>query len=65
MTLRKKLRITSLIMLIVAVLFVGFALRHPEMGVLATLISVETTWVFYKSYVGVIIGLFVVSFFVK
>ena len=68
MNLRKKLRIASLIMLIVAVLFVSFALWHPEMNavdIIGVRISLEATWVFYKSYVAIMVGLFIVSFFVK
>ena len=68
MNLRKNLRVASLIMLIVAFLFVGFALQHPEMGwvdIIGVPISLEATWLFYKAYVIVLAGLFIVSFFVK
>ena len=63
------LRIISLIMLIVAILFLTHALMHPEAGstfcLLGIPIGVAVWQIFYVVYVAVMTVLFVISFFCK
>lgn len=69
MNLKVILRICSLIMLIVAVIFLAYALTHPEAGTvfyIGTLrIGAELWRVFYLIYLAVMVALFGASFFVK
>ena len=61
---KKKLRIISLIMLVIAVIFVTIAFL--SMGSTITLpFTVEQLHVFYKTYLIVMVLLFVASFCVK
>jgi hypothetical protein len=66
---KKVLRIISGIMLIVAILFLIYAMMHPEGGSVFYIFGVPIgsgIWrAFYAVYVTVMIGLFVASFFVK
>lgn len=62
------LRVISLVMLIVAIVFLSIALTHPEFGSVFYIgnlrIGVEIWWAFYIIYAVVMVGLFVASFFV-
>lgn len=62
------LRTISVIMLIVAIVFLVFALSHPEAGTvfhIGNLTIGSTVWkIFYIVYTVVMIVLFTVSFFV-
>ena len=61
---KKKLRIISFVMLVIAVLFVIIALL--SMGSTITLpFTVKQLHLFYKTYLVVMVLLFVASFFVK
>lgn len=66
---KKLLRRISLAMLIVAIVFLVYALTHPEFGTvfyIGTLEIGSTVWrVFYAVYAIVTVALFVASFFVK
>lgn len=66
---KKVLRRISLAMLIVAIVFLVYALTHPEFGTvfyIGTLEIGSTVWrVFYAVYAIVTVALFVASFFVK
>jgi len=66
---RKKLRIISLIMLIVAIVFVYCAISNPALGsvfyIFGIKISVEALKVFYKAYISLMVMMFIASFFVK
>jgi len=66
---KDKLRITSLIMLIIAVIFVFCAMSNPGLGrvfyIFGIPIGVEVWRAFYKLYAIVMILLFASSFFVK
>ncbi len=66
---KRKLRTTSLIMLIIAVIFVFCALSNPGLGrvfyIFGIPIGVEVWRAFYKLYAIVMILLFASSFFVK
>ena len=62
------LRIMSLIMLVIAIIFLSVALSHPELGgvfyIGAFKFSVEVWRVFYACYVLLMIGLFISSFLI-
>lgn len=62
------LRIISGLMLIAAIVFICCALANPGAGHLWYIgkwaITVEVLHVFYKTYLGVMVLLFVISFFV-
>lgn len=61
---KKKLRIISLVMLVIAVMFVIIAFL--SMGSTITLpFTVKQLHLFYKTYLVVMVLLFVASFFVK
>lgn len=66
---KKRLRIISLVMLIVAMIFVFCALSNPAMGVAFYVFGIRIgadIWrVFYAVYVVAMILIFVSSFFVK
>ena len=63
------LRIISGIMLIVAILFLIYAMMHPEGGSIFYIFGVpigsEIWRAFYAVYIIAMIGLFAASFFVK
>lgn len=69
MKVRKTLRQISLVMLILAVVFVFCALSNPALGrtiYVGDLVFGAKQWRFcYKVYAIVMVGLFVTSFFVK
>lgn len=69
MNARKTFRLLSLVMLIVAVVFVSCALSNPALGntiYIGRFVFGAEQWRFcYKVYVIVMVGLFVTSFFVK
>lgn len=62
---KKKLRITSLIMLIVAIVFVIFAFLTMDVPIDNPRWLFEVLKVVYKVYPIVVVGLFIASFFVK
>ena len=66
---RKVLRLISLIMLIVAGIFVFCALSNPTLGEVFYIGNIEIgpeSWrSFYAVYAVVMVALFVISFFVK
>ena len=66
---KRKLRIISLIMFIIAVLFLVYAFMHPEAGSVFYLFGKRIgsyEWrSFYGLYVIIMLGLFVISFFVN
>lgn len=62
---KKKLRITSLIMLIVAIIFVIFAFLTMDVPIDIPRWLFATLKVIYKVYPIVVVGLFIASFFVK
>lgn len=62
---KKKLRITSLIMLIVAIVFVIFAFLTMDVPIDIPRWLFEVLKVVYKVYPIVVVGLFIASFFVK
>lgn len=63
------LRVISLVMMIVAIVFVCCMMVCPTCGSVFYIGSIEIGpdewWVFYKTYVVVMVGLFLISFFVK
>lgn len=63
------LRLISLVMLIVAVIFVFCALPNPALGktiYIGNFVFGAEQWRFcYKIYAAVMVGLFIASFFVK
>ncbi|MBO4861492.1 MAG: hypothetical protein J5535_01165 [Firmicutes bacterium] len=61
---RRKLRIASLIMLIIAAAFVVFAFFSMD-STITLPFTVEQLHAFYKGYLAVMILLFAASFFVK
>lgn len=65
---KKVLRIISGAMLIVAIVYLSYALTHPEFGTVFYIGSLEigpAIWrAFYLIYAVVMVGLFVASFFV-
>lgn len=61
---KKKLRMTSLVMLVIAVIFVIIAFLSMD-STLTLPFTVEQLHAFYKTYLIVMILLFVASFFVK
>ena len=61
---KKKLRLASLIMLIIAILFVVFAFFFMDVPIDLS-IPLNVLYMIYKGYLIVMIGLFIVSFFVK
>lgn len=69
MSKRVVLRLISLVMFIVAVVFVACALSNPALGstfyIFGIRIGVKVWHAFYLTYVIVMIALFAVSFFVK
>ena len=69
MTKKRTLRAISLLMLLIAVVFVFCALSNPTLGrviYIGTLkFGVEQWRICYAAYVIVMVGLFVVSFFIK
>lgn len=69
MTKKKTLRVVSLLMLLVAVIFVFIAITHPTLGRVVYIgpfrFGAKQWRVCYAAYVVVMIGLFVASFFVK
>lgn len=69
MSKRGKLRLASLIMLLIAVVFVFIAISCPTCGRVFYIgsfkVTAEVCRTFYKGYVVVMIGLFIASFFVK
>ena len=66
---KKILRIISGAMLIIAVIFLAFALTHPEAGrvfyIGSLAIGSEIWRAFYIVYALVMVGVFIASFFVK
>ena len=61
---KRKLRMISLVMLVIAVIFVAIAFL--SMGSTITLpFTIEQLHTFYKTYLIVMVLLFVASFFVK
>lgn len=62
-------RVISLIMLVIAILFLGYAFTHPEFGSVFYIGKVEissSVWrLLYAVYLAVTVGLFVGSFWVK
>ena len=63
--LRKKLRITSLIMLIIAIVFVAFAFMSMDVPIAYPTRFIYTLQVIYKVYPILMVLLFLASFFVK
>ena len=61
---KKKLRIASLIMLLIAVVFVIFAIFTMDVPIDLP-ISLSTLRIIYKVYPVVMVCLFIASFFVK
>ena len=61
---KKKMRITSLVMLIVAIVFVICAFLSMD-STITLPFTVEQLRMFYKTYLIAMVGIFVVSFFVK
>ena len=61
------LRLISLAMLVVAVVFIAYALSHPESGTVFYIggirVGVAVWQAFYAVYATVMIGLFAASFF--
>jgi hypothetical protein len=49
----------SLTMFLIAVLFVSYAIRHPESGIPG--FSLELTWLFYTSYAAIMVFFAVLS----
>ena len=66
---KKTLRIVSLLMLIVAVIFVVCALSAPNLGnsfyIGSFRVGAKHLRIFYAVYAIVMVGLFLASFFVK
>lgn len=69
MKVRRTLRLIGLVMLIVAVVFVFYALSHPELGTTiyigSFVFGAKQCLFFYKVYAIVMLGLFATSFLVK
>ena len=69
MKLKNILRLSSLIMLVIAIVFLSYALTHPESGTvfyIGGLAIGSAIWrAFYLVYTGIMVALFAVSFFVK
>lgn len=69
MTKKKTLRVISLLMLLVAIVFVCIAVTHPTLGRAVYIgpfkFGYKQWRVCYAAYVIVMISLFVASFFVK
>ena len=69
MTKKKTLRVVSLIMLLIAVIFVFIAVTHPTLGRAIYIgpfrFGVKQWRVCYAAYLVVTAGVFIVSFFVK
>lgn len=65
---KRILRWISLVMLIVAVVFVGIAITHPELGSVFYIgdwrVGVDVWHAFYAIYAAVMAGAFILSFFV-
>ena len=68
MTLKAKLRLAALLMLIIAIIFLSVALGHPELGTVFYIGGLEigaTVWrIFYAAYAALMLVLFIASFFV-
>lgn len=68
MTLKAKLRLAALLMLIIAIIFLSVALGHPELGTVFYIGSLKigaTVWrIFYAVYSALMLVLFIASFFV-
>ena len=66
---KRFLRLLSLLMLVVAVIFLGIALTHPELGTVFYVgnwrVGVEVWQTFYVVYAVVMIGAFLLSFCVR
>ncbi len=66
---KRILRLISLVMLIVAVVFIFCALSNPTLGktiYIGNFVFGAEQWRFcYKIYASVMVGLFAISFFVK
>lgn len=66
MTTKRILRYISLVMLLIAIVFVCFALSHPEMGTtfyIGNLKIGSDIWkIFYIVYIAIMASLFVLSF---
>ena len=66
---KRTLRIISGVMLVVAILFLSYALTHPEAGsvfyIFGMPIGYEVWRVFYVLYIIVMVGLFITSFLEK
>ena len=66
---KKRLRIISLLMFAAAVIFVLYALSHPECGSVIYIGSfrfgAEQWLICYKIYAVIMVSLFIASFFVK
>ena len=66
---RKKLRIIALLMLVVAIVFLAYALTHPEAGIVFYVFGVaigsEVWRALYTLYAIVMAVLLAASFFVK
>lgn len=66
---RSLLRIISLIMLFIAIVFVVIALGHPELGSVFYIgsirIGAKECRMFYKAYLIIMVLIFASSFFVK
>ncbi len=69
MKLKSILRLVSLVMLVIAIVFLSYALTHPELGTVIYIGSLKigsAIWrAFYLIYIIVMIALFGISFFVK
>ena len=69
MSTRNKLRIASLVMFIIAVVFVFIAVSTPTLGHVIYIgnfkFGADQWWVYYKAYAVVMLTLFAASFFVK
>lgn len=62
-------RVISLMMLVIAILFLGYAFTHPEFGSVFYIGKLEigpAIWrVLYAAYATITVGLFVGSFLIK
>ena len=69
MSKRKKMRLASLAMLVISVVFVACALQNPQLGrtfyVFSIPIGAEIWRIFYGLYAAVTAGLLSASFWVK
>jgi hypothetical protein len=69
MKIKSILRVVSLVMLIIAIVFLSYVFTHPEVGTvfyIGTLKIGSSIWrAFYLVYAIVMVVLFSISFFVK